>query len=902
MPDDPTIRTLNAEIDRLLGIEAGAPSAPSALPPGSRALLAVASRLAGADFDAELRPQPDLRARWASTAAQPAPPARAFHLRWAWAILAAVLVLAALFAFRQPVLAAVGRLFGYGYFPEAGFVPLDNARVLRSPVEQEHAGASLTALRGLATPGGATLWLEYSDAAWPGDGAWLETPEGARIELKTWAWDPDRADTRGVRLEFPALPANVSRVTLALPEGWRLPLEWIPAVQAGVPSAAVSAPYPTAQPEGENTSPPCVDAGGLRVCLTAAQTDPDGTRVLLEATSSNAQLTPGAFPAWLVSANPLANDQEVTLTDDLGNVIPFPQQPFDSPQAEGERLLQPLSFPPVSAQARRLTLRVPAFEASTTFAEPLSLSVDLGPDPQPGQSLAVDQELSILGQTVRFHQATLEGDGASSLRLTLYSDPLQINDGMLVAGLDLGKPEGIDDLYGSGGVTPQGQIKVYTELIGSLSGKKTGLLTFPIVGARVLLVGPFELSFPAPAVALASATQTPQVVSGEDFTPQPTPTPLPLDSYHYDGKVLQAGDLLFSVVGDATTALYAAGPQSGFTPERVATLPGQVYQVFVHPDRQGIDYLAGTRVTEDGFTFYRSVQVFTLRFEDARPRLLAAFPRGPQNVKGTELTADWSSDGRLMVFQLSNFAPKQGEPTFKIGWIDLACRETGNCRPQYFQLPQGLAVSLPQFLPQGYRLMMAGSYIDGSTSGMSDIFLLEFGADLQPGALVNLTESDQIDELVPRWDSKSGRVVALCPTDPSEAQRQFCFYDPASGARQEGSGIDQHLFDYQIEPDGERILGVDINHRATDGKSAIEVRLYDWNGKSGPVLASAQQVDQFEASPDGRYFAYLNARSGEIHLVDIARGGEIFPPDGANWKAMFPGWDGCVDSRPFSIG
>jgi len=42
----------------------------------------------------------------------------------AW-IVALILALALLVAFRQPVMAAVGRLFGYIYIQDAGFLPAD---------------------------------------------------------------------------------------------------------------------------------------------------------------------------------------------------------------------------------------------------------------------------------------------------------------------------------------------------------------------------------------------------------------------------------------------------------------------------------------------------------------------------------------------------------------------------------------------------------------------------------------------------------------------------------------------------------------------------------------------------------------------------------------------------------
>ena len=382
----------------------------------------------------------------------------------------------------------------------------------------------------------------------------------------------------------------------------------------------------------------------------------------------------------------------------------------------------------------------------------------------------------------------------------------------------MGKPERVDDLYGSGNLN--GSKDLFVELIRP-QGKISGVLELPIVQATVILSGPFEFTFSLSQM-MPQPSPTPAVVNPDNFSPAPTPTPLALDTYRFTGRLPQPGELLFTIVGGETTGLYSASPTNPSEPEQIATLPGQVYQVCLHPDRLGIDYLAVTKVTEDGFTFYRSVQVYTLHFGDSRPSLLAAFSRGPKNVVGTEMSANWSYDGRLMVFQLSNFEPIQGEPHFKIGWIDLNCRTTGKCQIQYLNFPDGLAVYKPQFSPSDYRVLMQGSFINGEGSGAQDIFMLEFDQEGNPGNVVNLSNTDQVGEHVPHWNPKTGQVVALCPTDPSEAKRKFCFYDPVTKSRQEGAGIDQHLFDTQIEPNGDQILGIDINHQATDGKGLLE--------------------------------------------------------------------------------
>ncbi len=86
-------------------------------------------------------------------------------------------------------------------------------------------------------------------------------------------------------------------------------------------------------------------------------------------------------------------------------------------------------------------------------------------------------------------------------------------------------------------------------------------------------------------------------------------------------------------------------------------------------------------------------------------------------------------------------------------------------------------------------------------------------------------------------------------------------------------------------------MGLDINHQASSDEDPLEFRLFDWSGKSGALLAGTAQVDRFAQSPDGSYFAYLRAETGEMHLVDIADGQEPFlPGQEAAGRITWLGW------------
>ena len=800
--------------------------------------------------------------------------------RKTWVVIGLVLVLLiTAFIFRQPVLAAIGRLFGYGYLPEIGFVQLDTTRVLRNPVTQEVEGSSLTVLYGLADPEKTILWLSFDGEAQPADGAWLETPAGERVNLLYWDWETTRTNPQGVRLEFPPLAADISQVTLALPQGWRLPLEWIPAAQAGIPSAEINAPYPTPEANGASSSSiepsqPCIQASELQVCLKAAHMDEQGAHVLLEAVSLGNQLTPGSLFGGLVETNPFNADVKLQLSDDLGNSVLYPEVPFEATQSEGDHLLQPLTFPVLSTAAQYWTLRVPAFAATTIFSEPLELTIDLGADPQPGQVLSVNQELTILGQTIRFTQAALEGDGVTSLRVKLLSEPQSENQDWIIAGLDLGKPEGIDDLYGSG-FNAQAQVMVSSELIGTISGKKTGSLTFPIIGAHIILPGPFEFMVPAPALVVDSPLETPVVVDEGNFIPQPTPTPIALDSYQYAGRTIQAGDLLFTVVGESDTLLYAAHPSSDFIPELIATLPGQVYQFYIHPDRLGLDYLVGEKVSEDGFSFYRSPQLFSLRFADSQPQQLFAFQRGSDQVKGTELLATWSNDGKLMVFSSTGFVPKPGEATNRIGWFDLSCRDSGDCQPEYLQLPAGLAINPYEVSLDGYKLLLQGSYINGIGSGAGDVFLVNFNSQLQPEPIQNLTNSDQVSEESPQWlPDGSGFLSACTDNETPVNEYNLCLHGVSSEQNETLLRLPFNMHQFIISPDGKMLLDLVLVPDIEQDQQKLQLFTIDTRQTTILKQYKALYLDAQCFSPDSQYLGFVWSEGGKLSVIQLGTGEE----------------------------
>lgn len=775
--------------------------------------------------------------------------------RKAWVTIGILLVIFLItFIFREPVLAAAGRLFGYGYFPQVGFIALDGAQILKSPIMQEHGESSLTVTSGLATREKIILWLKFVKSDATAAGAWLETASGERIEYSYWNYDSNQTDF--IRLEFPPLAAGNNQTTLMLPAGWQLPLTWIPATQSALPDVKmVQDSDGMTETDAVTTLPSanCSEQHGIQVCLLAATVTGENTSILVKASSANLKMVPGdpfMGLAWTTEKDP------VLLRDENGVIYPLSGQHGDT-----------LEFPALPSENQKVSLIIPAIIAKVNIPEQ-TVRVDMGDDPQPDQEIVVNADIQVLGTTVRFRKATFIGDGVNSLRVTLNAEPLETVDGITPFMLEMSKPDRIDDLYGSSGLA--GSKALFVELIRP-QGKIAGILELPIVKATVIVAGPFEFTFSLSQFT-TPPTSTPELAKPDTFFPAPTPTPLALDTYQFTGLLPKSGDLLFTVVNGNTTGLYYADPINPTEIEQIARLPGQVYQVYLHPDGLGIDYLVGEQINSGLIVtdevFYRNARLFTLRFTDTLPRLLYTFPRGDGSVQGTQIKVDWSSDGKLLAYQQCGTQPKPGEAFWKTGWLNLTCRETGDCKAQEFQLAKGLDLYNPQFSPQGYNLMLEGSN-SASGSGSYDIFMINFNQVGIPGQLINLSNTDQLNEYFPHWDPKTGHVIAFCPTEPSEAKKAFCIYDSTNGARQEGEGINQYNpQNFQVFPESDSVLVENINPM-NGGKGEFELGLVHLDGKAEPAVASSQWIDMFLLSPIGKNLGYLDNHGRQITLINL---------------------------------
>ena len=780
--------------------------------------------------------------------------------RLGFVILAIILTL--IIGFYQPVLAAVSQMLGYIYISDVGFLPRSTTRILAQPVRQTHSEQSLTVMRGISTPTETILFLKFTPIAPALDRAWLTLPSGEQLAMKDWRYFPDQPNTSGIQVIFPPIPNSQDQATLALPEGWRLPLRWIPAAQSALPDVQVIPPYEPSLPPSTESEDLCVKKDPIQLCLLAAASSDEKTSLLLQMKYLNPALQPSNLGmTWQTENQPVqlitSQGVSVSLTREEGNTLLFPTLPAD----------------------QKVTLSIPAVLADIDIPDQY-ITVDLGDNPQPNDSIPINAQVQVMGATLHFSKATLIGDGVNSLRLNLDADePLQPYHQITPILLELGKPENIPDLYGSGILS--GKKDIFVELIHP-EGKIHGKITIPIIKASVIITGPYEISFTIPngtaKNSLTNGIPTPTVleVSPANFTPLATPTLRALTGYHSTGEPMQKGDLLFSLSEGDQSKIFLVHPDQ--SPRLLANLPGVVTQGFVHPDRLGMDYLAGVSKTKDDIDYVDEIQLFSVRFDQSLPHFLYRFPSNIDNLIGTSITANWSFDGRYGIFRLPNHAP--AAPGWKYIWMDLNCRISSSCQPQELVLPPSLDLYNAVFAPSDYRILFSGA--DRAGTGKDDIFLADFTPDGSPLIVKNLTASNTIDvSITPAQWTSATTVFTLCsPSQKNADVNAICQLDIEAGQLNPIQSLNLHqegmrLYgNYWISPSGKYLAALFFPINAVEGETLPTFRLLNLSSGEAMDLGNAQSILTGAFSPDEKAFAYVaQAEHGwELIKVDLLSG------------------------------
>lgn len=677
----------------------------------------MTERMPSPSFEAELRglmASPDAAPEFvdrfradllARVKQKPSNSTRTFRLRPVWMVSLAILfllILATIVIGPQRVLAAVRGLFGY--LPGIGMVQNDSGlRVLAEPVEMVREGITVRVEQGAADRQRTVIvysaeGLSVAAANSQGEGASvgglavLLLPDGSILTQTAGGgggWGVGYKD----RLIFPPIPDGVIQVTLmisrlqdmpsgAAPEDWRLALrfkpapadmEMLPVYELATPAAAAAA---SSLPPGATPTPGAADVSqdnvslhhGIQLSLDKVAELEDGFLLQGSAAWSEQDYANVSIDSFypLYPQDKLAN----LLTDAQGQVIPVERVNVDDFTPPSGLRGTPWAFRTNSkGYPAPWTYTIPEMQAMRSIPPgQVQFQIDLGSDPQVGQTFQINQELTAGGKTFKILSASLGEDRGNNLMSIEFVIAVDSDD----VGVNLDDPANQPEAgrtYGGGGggpgPTPEPGI-IRTGF--SYYQKPSGVRTIEVNTVSFTLQGPWQVSW------------NPAEVSGKVY---PTPTPQPqvcLDADTWQQVINEpAGALPEGLAGRLLLQRYTGEPMPQLS---LANLDGSQLQditfggwsalspdsssvVLIKSDGTGL-YLADMHTGEERFlpgtgpNDYRPVW--------SRDGNWIAFERGGESAiyrihpDGTGLSrvlkltgiggpSDWMPDNRRIVYQ-----------------------------------------------------------------------------------------------------------------------------------------------------------------------------------------------------------------------------------------------------------
>lgn len=241
----------------------------------------------------------------------------------------------------------------------------------------------------------------------------------------------------------------------------------------------------------------CVSVHEIDFCVKGVALTKDFTYVMLEI-KTLANIQPDGLGFMLPA---LTEETYPTLLDGRGiayGAVDGNKSLAAFPGIDGQTYLQTLKFPPLDRENKHATLK---FQSIGIFV-PLqsSIQLELGKGLQPRQTLSLNQTLELQGQVIHLVKAEF----TDSLRLDIWSDPVQLKNGVIAISPRLGIPNGMDIGFGSNLTFSGSPYQAFAELSQSRSKSLSGLLTIPIDGVSLYYQGDFEIPFRVPESGLSN--------------------------------------------------------------------------------------------------------------------------------------------------------------------------------------------------------------------------------------------------------------------------------------------------------------------------------------------------------------------------------------------------------------
>lgn len=409
--------------------------------------------------------------------------------------LTAILLALFLLVLLSGVAYAIGRSFGFS--PATGVVEISSLRMLADPVTVERDGFRVTVAEAAVDSNHTVVRYQVERLTLPPADAELDTtcqgtpiltlPDGSLIGEGVAA-----ADGKGVlengywyRLEFPPvavgqndinfiLPCLVPQFTGLLPRDWQFSLHLVP--WDGTPLAPVYT-VPTQVVPTEIVDPPTQSVADYGITFALEQVIDLGNGYLFEGSAiwTDANIQPYSVSPY--SAH---------LTDATGRVIPLqwaPSQTTPSGPMQSRWAFQSAEKP--AAHPLTLTIDGYTFSLMTQASFPL----DLGANPQPGQTWTLNLDLPIAGHILHVDSAT----GVSALDMALLEFRLSSDESVFGAMLfDLQNTSGQG---GGGGGAGEPQPGPFTATVYYESGFPSGVTQITVASLQIVVKTPWQTTW-----------------------------------------------------------------------------------------------------------------------------------------------------------------------------------------------------------------------------------------------------------------------------------------------------------------------------------------------------------------------------------------------------------------------
>lgn len=568
-----------------------------------------------------------------------------------------------------------------GFAPEFGFVS-GEPLVIAQTSWQDIDGASVQLASGFSSDEETLIHLEYDQPAKPPIKMWLQDADGRRLNLIAWEYTPNQDNAKGLLLHFPPLSGEVSW-SLRSSSGLDLPLVWAKASDSqNFSDQQVLAPPGVEIKSPEPADIVCTDQYEIRFCLRGMVTANRQLNLLLAIHAHEPErvipLIPNPANQVETADNPLSQATLNMGEETLVSLSPVEAEMSD--QGWNLTLFGQLSMD--LDPSATYTLVIPGILAQKTLNT--SLSVDLGPNPQPDQSYQLDETLDLGGFKLRFLRAESLGT-----RLTLTSETIAPVAGAYFRGLMLGRIEGVEDLYGGGMNLMKNQASIVLEL-DQPSGRLSGLTTIPIEGFNVFESKPILITFKPSQLPQANLLPPPAPSLAEGTFARALEIPVTAVPFVWHGQYPHSGDLIYLEPEQEQSRVTLYRPSNNFAPQEFLNISASVTALRLHSDLGGVTFIQGELPPDPSHINLWSAHasLWSLRFDQ------------PTVVKLTDLPdyiveSNWSPDGKYLALR-SYYSLPANQIATEVYLYDIkACIDDNvACIPQKFTVPGSVLLAM----------------------------------------------------------------------------------------------------------------------------------------------------------------------------------------------------------------